>query len=361
MKPLYRFVVLLALLSSASLTQGQKSQPSSASGPSYIVGILPFGDASGNEDIGPLAKALPKLLQATLLEHTSLVPHQLDSSKGDSDSDDSGPVTDAASAAALGKAKHADLVLMGQILSGNVETKDSSFSGPSIRGLSMGSKARSQTSLVVLQVDVIDASRGQRIASFRATGRNTQNKIDPSVDSGYGSMDMTSTGFKDSSLGRATQQALNDITDKVVGTARTFTPAPVSADSSASDKPAKTTAKTTAKTDDAAKKADSDDDSDSDNDKAKPSTTPAALDGLVADVSGKTMILNVGKNNGVQVGDKLKVSRTSREIKDPATGKLLRRIDSPLGVVTITQVDDTSSEGTYSGAPGVKVGDHVKR
>jgi curli biogenesis system outer membrane secretion channel CsgG len=90
-------------------------------------------------------------------------------------------------------------------------------------------------------------------------------------------------------------------------------------------------------------------------------TVVMAVDGMIADVSGNTLILNVGRNNGLQVGDRLKVNRTGKEIKDPATGKVLRRVDTQLGEVTLTQVDDTSSEGTYAGAPGVKVGDRVKK
>ncbi|HWX56103.1 MAG TPA: CsgG/HfaB family protein [Verrucomicrobiae bacterium] len=90
-------------------------------------------------------------------------------------------------------------------------------------------------------------------------------------------------------------------------------------------------------------------------------TVVVAIDGLVADVSGSTLILNVGKNQGINVGDSLKVTHAGREIKDPATGKVLRRVETDMGVVTITQVDDTSATGTYSGTAGVKVGDHVKR
>src|SRR6266852_4059386 len=89
-------------------------------------------------------------------------------------------------------------------------------------------------------------------------------------------------------------------------------------------------------------------------------TVAVVIDGLVADVSGATLTLNVGSSAGVKVGDKLKISRVGREIKDPATGKVLRRVESPLGEVAITEVDETSSVGTYSGTPGVKVGDHVK-
>jgi curli biogenesis system outer membrane secretion channel CsgG len=97
---------------------------------------------------------------------------------------------------------------------------------------------------------------------------------------------------------------------------------------------------------------------------AKAAGLPArviVIDGLVADVDGAHLILNVGANTGVKVGDTLKIASLGREIKDPATGKVLRRTDSDLGTVTITQVDATSSEGTYSGQPGVKVGDHVKK
>jgi hypothetical protein len=85
------------------------------------------------------------------------------------------------------------------------------------------------------------------------------------------------------------------------------------------------------------------------------------IDGLVADVDGTHLILNVGTVNGVKIGDTLKISQIGREIKDPATGKVLRRIDSDLGMVTITQADTSSSEGNYSGQPGVKVGDHVTK
>jgi len=85
------------------------------------------------------------------------------------------------------------------------------------------------------------------------------------------------------------------------------------------------------------------------------------LDGMVADVNGKTLILNLGKIAGVRVGDKLIVFRTGKEIKDPASGRVLRRTDAQIGDVTITEVDDESSVGTFNGAADVKVGDHVKK
>lgn len=85
------------------------------------------------------------------------------------------------------------------------------------------------------------------------------------------------------------------------------------------------------------------------------------IDGLVADVDGTHLILNIGTTNGVKIGDTLKISSLGREIKDPSTGKVLRRVQTDLGTVAITQADATSSEGTYSGPPGVKVGDRVAK
>jgi hypothetical protein len=68
----------------------------------------------------------------------------------------------------------------------------------------------------------------------------------------------------------------------------------------------------------------------------------------------------VGTRAGVHNGDTLKITRAGREIKDPATGKVLRRVETDLGTIKITSADEGSSEGTYSGQPGVKVGDRVK-
>jgi curli biogenesis system outer membrane secretion channel CsgG len=85
------------------------------------------------------------------------------------------------------------------------------------------------------------------------------------------------------------------------------------------------------------------------------------LDGLVADVSGNTLVLNVGTKNGLRVGDKLVVFRTGREIRDPGTGKVLRRTETNVGSIAVTEVDEGSAVGTFEGSEAAKVGDHVKR
>ncbi len=84
------------------------------------------------------------------------------------------------------------------------------------------------------------------------------------------------------------------------------------------------------------------------------------INGLVADASGGTLILNVGSRAGIKVGDKLQVRRKVRDIRDPATGKILRSVEDKVGEVVITEVDEGSSVGTFSGASPAKTGDAVK-
>ena len=83
------------------------------------------------------------------------------------------------------------------------------------------------------------------------------------------------------------------------------------------------------------------------------------IDGLVADATGGELVLNVGSKAGVKVGDHLKVVRTGREIRDPSSGKVIRRSEEALGEVVITEVDEMSAVGKYNGAAPAKVGDRV--
>jgi curli biogenesis system outer membrane secretion channel CsgG len=84
------------------------------------------------------------------------------------------------------------------------------------------------------------------------------------------------------------------------------------------------------------------------------------VSGLVAAVEGGQIILNVGGKAGLKVGDELSVERVTKEIKDPATGKVIRRLASGVGVVKITEVDDISAVAVAVSGAGFKVGDAVK-
>jgi curli biogenesis system outer membrane secretion channel CsgG len=95
-------------------------------------------------------------------------------------------------------------------------------------------------------------------------------------------------------------------------------------------------------------------------DKDKLVTRTIMVQGLVAAVDGGQLILNVGAKAGVKVGDQLNVERVTKEIKDPSTGQVLRRLSTPVGVVKVTDVDDVSSIATPVSGSGFKTGDAVK-
>ena len=84
------------------------------------------------------------------------------------------------------------------------------------------------------------------------------------------------------------------------------------------------------------------------------------VQGLVAAVAGNQIILNVGSKAGVKVGDQLAVERMSQEIKDPATGKVIRRLTEMVGILRIVDVDADSSVGAVVSGTGFKVSDLVK-
>ena len=61
----------------------------------------------------------------------------------------------------------------------------------------------------------------------------------------------------------------------------------------------------------------------------------------------------------MKVGDRLQVRRSIREVRDPVTGKVIRRVEDKLGEIVITEVDESSAVGNYTGATPSKVGDRV--
>ncbi len=86
-----------------------------------------------------------------------------------------------------------------------------------------------------------------------------------------------------------------------------------------------------------------------------------SVEGLVADAndSGR-LILNVGSQNGVKEGDHLEIWRTGKEIRDPATGKVLLRDDTLLGEAVVTKANENFSIATYQGTEKVNTGDTVR-
>jgi hypothetical protein len=93
---------------------------------------------------------------------------------------------------------------------------------------------------------------------------------------------------------------------------------------------------------------------------SKVSVRTVTVEGLVAAVDGGQVILNVGKKAGVNVGDQLEVVRVTKEIKDPETGNVIRRLTSSIGIVKATDVDDASAVCIPVSGSGFQAGDRVK-
>jgi curli biogenesis system outer membrane secretion channel CsgG len=86
----------------------------------------------------------------------------------------------------------------------------------------------------------------------------------------------------------------------------------------------------------------------------------AKPEGIVAAVDGGQIILNIGAGAGVMPGDLLEAFRVTKEIKDPATGEIIRQLTTTVGVVKATDVDAKSAVCTIVSGSGFQEGDRVR-
>jgi curli biogenesis system outer membrane secretion channel CsgG len=225
-----------------------------------------------------------------------------------------------ASAAKLGQLLGVDAIIIGSITQFGRDDKSTKVNtgafgrfGAAIGGVGR-SKAKAVTAITARMIDVNTAEilgvstgvgessrEGTSLAGFGAGGGG----------GGGGAIDMTSSNFANTIIGEATNKAVDPIARELEGYS------------------------------------------------GRIASKTVEVDGLVADYSNGTVIINVGSQAGVKAGDKLKIKRVTREVKDPATGKVLRRIEETLGEITITEVDAASAVGAYAGATPPKVGDTV--
>jgi len=84
------------------------------------------------------------------------------------------------------------------------------------------------------------------------------------------------------------------------------------------------------------------------------------VEALVADVAGGTLILNKGTTDGYRAGMIVSLERVSREVKDPATGNVIRRVTTAIGEAELTDVDGSSSVANVLSGAGFRVGDIAK-
>ena len=228
---------------------------------------------------------------------------------------------DSTTAAKIGKILGVDAIIIGSITQFGRDDKHTNVGGGGygLGKFGLGGVGKSEAKAVVaVSARMVNTTTGEILAAVTGMGQSTRGSTSLLgagggwSGGGGGGLDMGSSNFANTILGEAVHKAVDD---------------------------------TGAQLDAAVDKV---------------PTIKLEINGLVADVSGNTLILNVGKKVGVKVGDKLIVSRQVRVVKDPATGKVIKSVEDKIGEAMVTEVDNDSATATFSGSGAAKVGDVVK-
>jgi curli biogenesis system outer membrane secretion channel CsgG len=228
---------------------------------------------------------------------------------------------DSNSAAKIGKILGVDAIVVGSITEFGNETKHTGLGGGggNWHGIGLGNIGHSNSKAnVAITARIIDTDTAEILGVADGKGQSARastNLLGGGGNwSGFGGghADFGSSDFQNTIIGEATKKAVDELTTNLV-----------------SDVP-KITAHTT------------------------------TVEGTVAAVEGNQIILNVGGKAGIKVGDRFNVERVTKEIKDPTTGSVLRRLATTVGVVKATDVDDVSAICEPVSGSGFKIGDKVK-
>ena len=84
------------------------------------------------------------------------------------------------------------------------------------------------------------------------------------------------------------------------------------------------------------------------------------VQGEVLEVKGTTLTLDIGRKDGVRAGLALEVYRQGREIQHPRTGAVLGRAEQTIGMVRITDVQESFSTGQLVQAAEAASSDRVR-
>ena len=225
------------------------------------------------------------------------------------------------SAAKLGKLLGVDAIIVGSITQFGNDTKKTGLGGAGggLGGYGLGGFSHKKSkAIVALDARIVDIDTGEILAV--ADGKGESSRESTSLlggggnwhGFGAGAADFSSSDFQNTIIGEAVKLAVEQMSAGVIAG------------------------------------------------KEKLVARTVVVEGLVAAVDGGQVVLNVGAKAGVKVGDQLSVERVSKEIKDPATGKVLRRLSTSIGIVKVTDVDDISSVCSVVSGAGFKTGDAVK-
>ena len=225
------------------------------------------------------------------------------------------------SAAKLGKLLGVDAIIVGSITQFGNDTKNTNIGGGGGNwgGFGVGGIGRKKSkAIVAIDARIVDIDTAEILGV--ASGKGESERDSTSLLGGGGNwhgwgggnVDFGSSDFQQTIIGEAVNKAVQNLSTEVIA------------------------------------------------DNSKFQARTVSVEGLVAAVDGGQIVLNVGGKAGLKVGDQLNVERVTREIKDPATGQVIRRMTTPIGVIRLTDVDAVSAVGAIVSGSDFKVGDAAK-
>jgi curli biogenesis system outer membrane secretion channel CsgG len=228
---------------------------------------------------------------------------------------------DTNTAAKIGKILGLDAIVVGSITEFGNETKKTGLGGMggNWHGVGLGNVGHSNSKAnVAITARIIDTNTAEILGVADGKGQSARASTNLLGGGGNwggfggGSADFGNSNFQQTIIGEAVKKAVDDLSTNLV------TDAP------------------------------------------KIATHTITVEGVVAAVEGGQVILNVGSKAGIKVGDQFNVERVTKEIKDPTTGAVIRRLATTVGVVKATDVDDASAVCEVVSGAGFKTGDKVK-
>jgi curli biogenesis system outer membrane secretion channel CsgG len=225
---------------------------------------------------------------------------------------------DPSSASKIGRILGVDTIILGSITKFGRDDKQVGGVGGGHSGWTgaiAGMGKKESKAVVAITARLVNTTTGEILASVTGNGESSRSGLmlggggGTGYSGGGGGFSMTSSNFGQTILGEAVTKAVADCATQL--------------DAAAGNLP----------------------------------TIKASYSGVVADVSGNTLIINIGSKVGVRVGDQIDISRAVRTVKDPTTGKVLKTVTSKLGSAVVTDVDADTATLTYTGPTPPKVGD----
>jgi curli biogenesis system outer membrane secretion channel CsgG len=316
-----RFVLLFILLVSASSCFAQDKKRVAVMNFDYATVRTNVAAVFGtDQDVG---KGIADLLVTKLVQdgkYSVIERSQLNKILAEQNLSN-GDRSDPSSAAKLGRILGVDAIIVGSITKFGRDDKTTGGAGGGRKGWTgalAGIGSKQSKAVVGVSARLVNVNTAEIMAAVTGNGESARSGLivagagGSPGGAGGGAFDMSSSNFAQTIIGEAVGKAVDDTAAQL-------------------------------------ETADS-----------KIPVVKVSVNAVVADVSGGTIIINVGSKGGVRVGDKMEISRAVRTVKDPSTGKVIKTVTDKIGDGVVTEVDESTATLTFNGPNPPKVGDIAK-